>query len=253
MIAFKKHGLSFEKEVEKINSKDFKVAEELIEDLFCDMAKLGTKYGNDRFFDLPYTYMERQLDSILLPSLSKLCDGLVLAEVPTIRKCNNGRFNVEESNGRIDYWCVYKNYSFVIEMKHSYDCFTTTKTRKRTVIERWIKMNEQLQSIESNIKKTYEENTKGVIRIGLHFITSYSDKNPDEKLIKDFKESVPKTFLRFQQDLSKRYPKLKPDLLLCWKIPTSIVLDGYATFPGLWCVAKRYPAIIHKGAKKKVK
>lgn len=241
-------GYPLNRKLRKKNTKDFKVAEELIKNLFCDMAKLGSKYGNDKFFDLPYTYMERQLDSIFLPSLSKLCDGLVLTEVPTIRICNNGRFKVDKTSGRIDYWCIYKNYSFVIEVKHSYDCFTTPKTRERNVIKRWIKMNEQLQSIEKNIKK-YEESTKGVIRVGLHFITSYSDKNPDKALINSFKERVPETFMRFQKDLSKHYPTLKPDMLLCWRIPSSIVLNGYATFPGLWCVAKRYPAIKHKGAK----
>lgn len=247
MIAFKKHSLSFEKEVEKINSKDFKVAEELIEDLFCDMAKLGSKYGNDIFADFPYAYRERQLDSILLPTLSKLCGGWVIAELPTIRKCDAGG----KTSGRIDYWCVYKNYSFVIEVKHSYNFFTNPKPSYRTVINRWKTMIKQLQSNESDIKK-YGESTKGVIRIGLHFITSKSDKEPNKELIKHFiKESIPATFDYFQNKFCKRAPTQKPDMILCWKIQPSIVMRGENTFPGLWCVAKRYPAIIHKGAKKR--
>lgn len=244
MDKFTKHGLSFVKEVEKINFKDFKVAEELIENLFCEMAKLGAKYSNDIFHDLPFTYRERQLDSILLPSLSKLCLGWVIAELPTTRKCDDGG----KTSGRIDYWCIYKDYSFVIEVKHSYNFFATSEPSYRTVIYRWKTMNKQLRSNERNIKK-YEEDTNGVIRIGLHFITSKSDMCPDEQLIERFEKSIPQTFDYFQNKFCKRAPTQKPDMILCWKIPSSIVLKGNETIPGLWCVAKRYPAIAHKGAK----
>jgi hypothetical protein len=50
------------------------------------------------------------------------------------------------------------------------------------------------------------------------------------------------------KDLSKKYPSLKPDMIVCWKIPIRIVLNGEQTFPGLWAVAKIYPVIKHKGA-----
>ena len=158
MKAIRKHGLSFV-EMESNISEDegFKIAKELIENLFFDMAKLCTKYINERFCDLPYTYRERQLDSVLLPALSKLCNSMVFAELPVKRECNNRHFNIEESSGRLDYWCIYKGYSFVIELKHSYDCFTTPNTREGVVTERWLKMNEQLQSLDKEIsimKKT---------------------------------------------------------------------------------------------------
>ena len=233
--------------IEKENN-DFAIAKELVEYLFRDMAKLCKKYDNDSFFDLPYTYSERRLDSVLLPALSKLCDSKVLVELPATRQCNTRRFQVNESSGRIDYWCVYKGYSFVIELKHSYDCFTTPTTRDDKVTSRWIKMNEQLQSIEKEIKR-YVEETKGVIRLGLHVITSYSDKEPDNQLIAQFDKSIPSTIERFLRDLSRPYPSLKPDLLICWKIPHQMVLKGAQTFPGLWIIAKIYPAIRHHGSK----
>ena len=245
-----RHGLSFFEMASEIEGDDFAVAKELVENLFYDMAFLSTKYDNDQFSDLPYTYRERQLDSILLPALSKLCDSKVIAELPTKRQCSNWRFQVDESSGRIDYWCLYKDYSFVIELKHSYDCFTTDTTREDAVTDRWIKMNEQLQSIAKDVRQ-YSETTKGVIRIGLHIITSYSDKKPDNQLINGFKESIPGTFDRFTRDLGKRYPSLRPNVLICWKIPSRIVMDLNLdqTIPGLWCIGKVYPAIKHKGAK----
>lgn len=249
MTKLNKHGLSFEEYSDDKVGEYFAVAKELVECLFYDMAKLCTRYSNGIVHDLPYTYKERSLDSVLLPALSKLCDGMVLTELPVTRQCNNRRFQIAPYTGRIDYWCIYKGYSFVIELKHSYDCFTTPTTSENKVTDLWITMNEQLQSVEKDIKE-YVESTKGVIRLGLHIITSYSDKTPNNSLINQFKNNIPKTIERFQRDLSKRYPSLRPDLLICWKIPARIVMKEQPTFPGLWAVAKIYPAIFHEGARK---
>ena len=247
-MEIKKHGLSFEETFIGNGDKSTSVAKDLISNLFYEMAKLCTKYCNKSFCDLPYTYRERQLDSVLLPALSKLCNSMVFAELPAKRECKNRLFQVDKSSGRLDYWCIYKDYSFVIELKHSYDCFTTSKTRKRTVTDRWIKMNEQLRSLDKDIK-CYEENTKGVIKIGLHIVTSYSDKAPTKQLYFNFIESIPQTFVRMQKDLCKKYISLRPDLIIFWKIPKTIVFeDEEQTFPGLWAFAKIYPVIKHKGA-----
>lgn len=238
MSDIKKHNLTFVESYNGAEDESSLVAKELVENLFFDMAKLCTKYSNNNFCE-PYTYHERQLDSVLLPALSKLCDSMVFAEYPARRQCANRRFHVDESSGRIDYWCIYKDYSFVIELKHSYDCFTTPTTREDKVTARWIKMNEQLQSLEKEIKD-YDDGTKGVVRIGLHIVTSYSYKYPDNHLIAQFKESVTPTIERFQKDLAKPFHSLKPDLIICWKIPRKIVMNNVQTFPGLWAIAKIY-------------
>lgn len=249
MTAPNKHGLSFvEYSVDK-EGKEFAIAKELVECLFYDMAKLCTKYCNETFCDLPYTFSERSLDSVLLPALAKLCDSRVIVELPTTRQWEQPDLQKREYTGHIDYWCIYKDYSFIIELKHSFDCFNTPETREDKVTSRWIKMNKQLKSVEKDVKQ-YIEKTKGVIRLGLHIITSYSDKEPNNSLINQFKKSIPDTIERFKRDLAKPYRSLKPDMLICWNIPSRIVLDGEQTFPGLWAIAKIYPAITHDGAKK---
>lgn len=96
--------------------------------------------------------------------------------------------------------------------------------------------------------KRYEENTKGVIKIRLHIVTSYSDKAPDNQLFLQFQDSIPMIFERMQKDLCKRKTSLKPSLMICWKIPKSIVFYCEHTYPGLWAFAKIYPVIKHKGA-----
>ena len=247
MKEIKRYGLSFlEKSLDK-NEDSYIIAKELIENVFFEISKLSTKYCNEIFYDLPYTYSERRIDSVLLPALSKLCNSMVLVELPVLRYCSNKHFNKEESNGRIDYWCIYKGYSFVIELKLSFDCFTTSNTRISKVAARWIKMHEQLESVKNEIKE-YEENTNGVIRIGLHIITSYADRPPSKQLISHFKESIPETFERLLRDVSKQHPSLSPDMIICWKIPQKIILkDDFQTFPGMWIMAKVYKPISHRG------
>ena len=241
------HELTFYEKATDNEDESYNVAKELVENLFFNMSKLSTKYCNDTFCDLPFTYSERRLDSILLPVLSKLCNSMVLVELPTTRYCSNRKFNIDEANGRIDYWCIYKDYSFIIELKHSFDCFTTMKTRENKVSSRWLKMNEQLESVKEDVK-LYDEKTKGIIRLGLHIITSYSDKNPEKELICQFEDSIPEITERFSKDVSKRYPSLRPDVVICWKIPNKIVFQYNQTFPGLWALAKIYQPIRHRGA-----
>ncbi|MGM9764429.1 MAG: hypothetical protein ACI3ZQ_10465 [Candidatus Cryptobacteroides sp.] len=224
------------------------VTKEFVEKLFCGVSKLSTRYDNDIFSELPYIYTERRLDCVILPVLSKICKGLVLDEYPVQRQCSTNKFYVDNSAGRIDYWCVYGGYSFVIELKHSFDCFTTERTSESKVIKSWYKMNEQLESIKKKVR-FFEEKTKGVILLGLHFITSYSDRVPNEILTRQFKKKIPEIMGRLPKDVSKRYPSLKPEIIIGWSIPAKIVLNGELTFPGLWAMAKISDAIQHHGSR----
>lgn len=239
----KRHGLTFYEKATEQENESYNIGKELVENLFFDMSKLSTKYCNEIFCDLPFMYSERPVDSVLLPVLSKLCNSLVLVELPVTRK----KLDFDESSGRIDYWCIYKNYSIVIELKHSFDCFTTSKTRERKVTKRWNTMIEQLISVKDDVKQ-FGERTKGIVRLGLNIITSYSDKYPDKELLVQFKNGIPDTFERLSKDVNRRFPSKRPDLVLCWKIPNRIVYSYDQTFPGLWALAKIYPPITHQGA-----
>lgn len=254
MNEYKKYGLSFV-EMETLD-KDaaFIVSKELIQELFCNMAKLCTKYSNNLFYDLPYSYTERRLDSVLLPALSKICDSMVTTEAPTYRHFHSSnKFVGSDSYGRIDYWCIYKGYSFVIELKQSFDCFLSDNTRAR-LRKSWKKMNEQLFTIENDVRQ-YTELTKGVIRIGLHIITSYSDKEPSKVLIDKYKEKISSIIERLPSQVikidGKNFPSLKPNILIGWVIPDKIVLDerAWETIPGIWAMAKVLPPIQHTGFK----
>lgn len=247
-----RYGLTFYKTTTNENPpKGYQIAKEFVEELFYLLSKyiaMFCKNGNIKykFCDLPYAYSERRLDSVLLPALSKLCEGVVLTELPINRK-----FKKDYHSGRIDYWCVYKNYSFVIELKQGYDAFHTATTKKISVLDRWSEMIHQLDNVLEDITE-FAENTKGVIRIGLHIITSYKSDEGSLYVPNTFNEKViQKTALRLNKDISQQTPQTKPDMLLCWKIPTYIVKQGECIYPGLWGVAKIYSPFQHEGAKTK--
>lgn len=233
---------------ENANKEYFQVGQKFIEELFFLLTKYCTKfYNNKYFFDLPYIYSERRLDSVLLPALSKICDSFVLTELPVERQKQG-----ETSIGRVDYWCIYEGYTFVIELKQSFDAYKTTKTEQKSGPRRWRVMIGQLDSIVKDVTQ-FTEKTNGVIRLGLHMFTSYSSSTID-KAAKFDEEEINNIANRFCKDLAKKSKKYKPDLLLCWKIPSKIVKKGSdeygMTYPGLWTIAKIYPPLQHKGARK---
>lgn len=231
-----KNGLSFEEKIADKDSEGFSAAKKLVRNLFFDMAELCTHYCNKMFCDMPYSYTERCLDSVLLPALSKLCNYMVWVEYPTERKLRGKA----PKNGRIDYVCIYQGYTFVIELKHGYDCFNSTSTKK-TVHDHWETMIGQLKSVERYVK-LFEESTRGVIRIGLQIVSSYSEKDFGDELMDKFRSSIPKTFEQFKRDLN-------PDMMICWKIPEGIATQDPWKIPGLWVLAKIYDPILHQGAK----
>ena len=86
-----RYGLTFYKTTTNENpQKGYQIAKEFVEELFYLLSKYSAmfcKNGNVKykFCDLPYAYSERRLDSVLLPALSKLCNGVVLTELPINR------------------------------------------------------------------------------------------------------------------------------------------------------------------------
>ena len=106
-----------------IPGEDVNIAYSFIKEMFCKVCKQSLLFSNSKYdiIEYPFLFRERQLDSVVLPIISSLCKGLVIAEYPIVRDSSIKGFEKKDSKGRIDYWCIYKDYSLVIEMKHSYD------------------------------------------------------------------------------------------------------------------------------------
>lgn len=240
---------SFLFSVKDSDEEFYQVSYELAKKLLIGMAKRSRVFCSKKydFVDYPFTYRERQLDTILLPELSDLCKGLVFAEYPVTRNSKKKGHEVDNSKGRIDYWCIFKDYSFVIEVKHSYDNFYSNKTNDERLIQRWQIMNiDQLNNIKAELKR-FGERTKGIIRLGLHFITSECGKEPSKDIINEYHSEERNILCRLYDDLKHI---AEPDFLSIWEIDDNMVLendnDG-RTYPGLILISKFYEEIQHNG------
>lgn len=231
------------------NEEYYRVAYELTKKLFVGMSKHALAFNSKKynFYEPPFLFRERQFDTLIMPVLNSLCKGLAFAEYPMTRNSRKKGLEIEDSQGRIDYWCIYKDYSFVIEVKHSYDNFATSSTNDERLLQRWRTMNiVQLDNIKNEIKH-FEERTKGVIRLGLHFITSHSGTK--------LKENVRETFISQECEmLTRLYVDLKgitpPDFMSVWELDDDMVCyDNDRAYPGLIVMAKFFKDIKHKGSK----
>lgn len=214
------------------------IAYEFIRKLFSEFARnsllLDSKKYNFRMF--PHYFRERQICSILTPIIHNVCNGIMMGELPV-----NRHHADYDSHGWVDYWCIYKDYTFVIEVKESKDILDTETVRKNSIVGRWNKIKEQLTDIKGEIQ-SFDEKTEGVIRIGLHFVSSYSSKEFDNEsdVALAYRASVKETLTRFCK-------KLKPDYAGCWLVPEESILSwDEFLFPGVMLFAKIFPIIKHR-------
>jgi hypothetical protein len=238
---------------EPTDDKDYMVkAHEFLQKLMKEFARLSRLSYRPRLGAVyfPYIYTERRLDSVVLPALSYICDGVVLTELPVERKISPEDDSVH--HGRVDYWCIYKGYTFVIEMKGTRAIFkgNIVNTREHSVKGRWRKMIEQLINVEEDCRNTLIENTKGIIRLGLHFITSVADIEPDWDDIAEYRETIDERMERMRRDIAKRFNyKLDytPNFAAAWLIPDDMISSNPdATYPGVMLFAKVFEDLPHE-------
>lgn len=237
-------------------AKDYeKVAHQFLSALQVEVANSLIKYHSPRYnnYLMPYEQNERAMDAVILPALARLCNGMVMTELRVNRKEKlkyNGRSETQNTIGRTDYWCIYKGYSFIIELKHCHEsikldscCCNTQKT--------WCTMIKQLQAIVNEVC-AYEDKTAGVIRIGIQFVTLRVGKQT-ETLLKDFYQHPQRKFDTLQQYITNKDCKTAPNYQSMWIIPRNIVKDEQTERElthrnvALMLVAHIYPTIKHKG------
>ena len=90
--------------------EDYNIAYSFIKEVFCKVCKQSLLFSNSKYdiIEYPFLFRERQLDSVVLPIISSLCKGLVIAEYPIVRDSSIKGFEKKDSKGRIDYWCIYQ-------------------------------------------------------------------------------------------------------------------------------------------------
>ncbi|MCQ2148045.1 MAG: hypothetical protein MJZ16_11085 [Bacteroidales bacterium] len=207
------------------------LAFEFINRIFKEFAKGCLLFYKPRrgLIDMPYYYSERRFDSVVLPVLHNLCNGLVLTELPVERIDRKTKEVIGSGHGRVDYWCIYRGYTFVIEMKRTLHNLNGTTIRQHSMIERWQEMHDQLETAREDLKG-YTEKTKGIIPIGLHFVTTRTNSTEclNEESYYDYMESCEELIDEFKDSLANPSvgKKVKPDYSAAWLIPKNVALSS---------------------------
>lgn len=234
----------------------YRISSKFLKELFFNMALLAIKYKQHQSTvrgESPYTYGERQLDGLIVPALSKICDGAILTELPVSRKYKRGK-NAQEVVGRIDYWCMYRNYSFILEVKHSYDNFRTKKMRTELKNDWETMCDSQLKSVRGCARK-FEEKTKGIIPIGLQFVTSWNQFTHGEcvkNIMLQYEEKLHEILGRLcERIVVKGSRNTTPNFTACWIPPQKHVERMVADeiYPGIILMCKICKPIRHRGCR----
>lgn len=226
----------------------YSVVEDFLSELWAGIIKqvgLYDKFGSD----YAYLYSERRLESLIIPTLSNMCKGAISVEVSVVRKSSRQEYFKDDARGRVDFWCLYKGYSFLIELKHSWDNYATDTTRKEKLVMRWDELIGQLDSLKADVVRgCCQEESKGIIKLALHFITSYKPHIDEfsRAEVNQYRKQLPELCVRIIDDINpKRRNRNSPDFVSSWKIPYKYVDNSFdgSLYPGLILLAKAFTPI----------
>ena len=133
--------------------------------------------------ELPFIFRERQIQSVLLPSIAKVSDAVVV-EHPIRRIIGK-----KVSSGRIDYWVFYKPYVFLIESKQAWQSVRSEGVLKDT-IQAWATALEQLRSIPRKEIEQLSLSADHIARVALLIVPCYQASLFKNRLIPHSEEAA---------------------------------------------------------------
>lgn len=133
----------------------------------------------------PFAYRERQLHTVIAPAISDISDAYLM-ESSVARKWTSINNDMDDSHGWVDYWCLYKNYNYYIELKHGFISYRSAEIRQ-SVKNEWEIACNQLDVIadEINEQKQY---TQGIFKMAFHVLPLYIGSSNSDKFNFDTKK-----------------------------------------------------------------
>lgn len=151
------------------HEKGMKTAATFLHQMTEEFGRSCRKYY-DVLKELPFTYHERQIHSILLPSIAKISQ-VAFVEQPIVRK-NDGNLQ----HGWVDYWVYYEKFVFLIELKHGWHALNSKKIRVGTH-QSWKKGVEQIKSISKLEANSICINPNKILKMTLMVVPYYRGSN----------------------------------------------------------------------------
>lgn len=146
----------------------------------------------------PFIYREKQLHTVLAPAIAELTNNTFLMESPATRNWSARDDKQSDSHGWVDYWCLYKNYDYYIELKHGFISLKGEKLRD-CVKQDWLKAFSQLEVLNDEIELQKQFSNKGIFKVILDFLPIYASSGNEDKLLTISNDLS----LSFQEDIMK--------------------------------------------------
>lgn len=167
----------------------------------------------DKTGELPFIYRERQINSIILPSIAKVSDA-VFMEQP-IKRQNKQKF----SQGWLDYWVLYGTTALLIELKHSWCSVKSNKVRKVTQ-GAWSTAIKQLDNITEEQAEDLSI-TSNTVKIAMMVVPFYKASTKKENLTPIPKEGIMEIHCNLVNKITSE-PKYKPNWSCIWSLHEKI-------------------------------
>ncbi len=130
--------------------------------------------------EFPFTYSERQLNSVLLPAFVDNSDSVFL-EQPVSRKKRRHK----PTTGRLDYWIAYGDTVFLVELKHSWGVMESPRINEITK-KKWKDGISQIRSMKKSDVTDISIKGDKVIKMVLMIMPFYVSTTKDKKSLKRY-------------------------------------------------------------------
>jgi hypothetical protein len=164
-----------------------RVAHNLFTSLLDGFQRRSLSYMNC-LNEPPFAESEKQLHTMLAPTFDALAE-VFLMEYPLRRKSNS-----TENVGWVDYWCRYRGFDFMIEVKHHHIKWDA-KNPHRLIHRGWKHIHDaQLKPIHHEMAWLSAFN-KGVFPCALHISTVDAPEKSDYHAISNQLKLLPEKFM----------------------------------------------------------
>lgn len=126
--------------------------------------------------DYVFSYGERQMHSVVCPSIAAITKAYLMEHSLARKPPGEDKYP-----GRVDYWVSYRNYSFLMELKHGYFAYKRTSNPRQDLLKKFNSAIDQLKSIRKDECEWIGGGDKGLFKIAFLTITFFSGSQSETK------------------------------------------------------------------------
>ncbi|MFZ3168148.1 MAG: hypothetical protein WA130_11085 [Candidatus Methanoperedens sp.] len=215
-----------------------RVSKEFLQLLIRNIIKRSTEYFDATESHI-FFYKEKQLHSVVCPSIADLTPSYVI-EHPITRKPRGE----EEYSGKCDYWISYRNYSYVMELKHSFFAYRNIKSPRQDISNKFNRCLDQLKEIKRGETRNLAMN-KGTIKIALQAIVFFRSSQNTIRNDESEEQDIEDAFELLIQNSDLKESNVRSLWILHDRLFRAFEYDnGYEIFPAVAFVGKIFDVIL---------